>query len=515
MSTAGQTLVRGGEVLCGVDSAGDAEIVTGGAVLVEGGAIAAIDRFERLRMLYPECRVIGSDRAVVSPGLVNAHHHVGLTPFQLGAPDLPLELWLAVKIGFRQIDPYLDALYSAFEMIELGVTTVQHLHVSRGSATHVETQAEAILRAYRTIGMRVSYSYGYRDQNLLAYEDDDVFLSRLPQDLAAEAKPWFVSQHIPLTEHLAFVEHMVSRHALSADGRIAVQLAPSNLHWCSDDALHAIGEVSRRHQLPMHMHLLETSYQAVYARLRTGKSAIAHLDELGLLGPLLTLGHAVWVDREDIERIAKSGACLCHNASSNMRLRSGRAPCRHFLERGIPVAIGMDEAGINDDRDMLQEMRLILHLHKEPGIAASPRPRAADVFRMATVHGADTTPFRGAIGRLAVGMAADLVLFDADAISGPYIDAEVPLVDAIVQRAKQNSVRLVMIGGRVVFEDGRFSFVDREAVVQEIRQRLAMPPSCQEHQGRLMAKALLPHLQRLYTGGEWGREPIDRSVGVP
>ena len=514
MNTASRILVRGGQVLCGVDSAGDAEIVTDGAVLVDGGTVAAIDRFERLRMLHPECAVIGSNRALVSPGFVNAHHHVGLTPFQLGAPDLPLEMWLAVKIGLREIDPYLDTLYSAFEMIASGVTTVQHLHVSRGNATRVETQAEAILRAYRTIGMRVSYSYGYRDQNLLAYEDDEVFLSRLPRELADEAKPWFTGQRIPLTEHLAFVEQMVSRHAGVADGRIAVQLAPSNLHWCSDDALHAIGEVSRRHQLPMHMHLLETSYQADYARQRTGKSAIAHLEELGLLGPLLTLGHAVWVDQEDIERIADSGTCLCHNASSNMRLRSGRAPCRHFLERGVPVAIGIDEAGINDDRDMLQEMRLVLHLHKEPGIAASPRPRAAEVFRMATVHGADTTPFRGAIGRLAVGMGADLVLFDADVISGPYIDAEISLVDAIVHRAKQNSVQLVMIGGRVVFEEGRFSFVDRETVVREIRERLAISPSCREHQRRLMAKALLPHLERLYTGGEWAREPVAGSVGV-
>ena len=210
MNTASRILVRGGQVLCGVDSAGDAEIVTDGAVLVEGGTVAAIDRFERLRMLHPECAVIGSDRALVSPGFVNAHHHVGLTPFQLGAPDLPLEMWLAVKIGLREIDPYLDTLYSAFEMIASGVTTVQHLHVSRGNATRVETQAEAILRAYRTIGMRVSYSYGYRDQNLLAYEDDEVFLSRLPKELADEAKPWFTGQRIPLTEHLAFVEQMVS-----------------------------------------------------------------------------------------------------------------------------------------------------------------------------------------------------------------------------------------------------------------------------------------------------------------
>jgi len=495
-----ELIVRGRAVVIGVAADSSAEIVEGGAVLVRNSRVAEVGTFESLRAAHPDCLVVGSERNVVTPGFVNGHHHVGLTPFQLGAPDLPLELWLAAKIGLRDVDPYLDTLYSAFEMIASGVTTVQHLHVSRSSARAVEAQAEAILRAYCDIGMRVSYSYGYRDQNRLVYESDETFLSRLPSDLAEELRPWFDNQRIPIADHIALFEDLLSRHAGTAGGRVVVQLAPSNMHWCSDQALGAIGEIARKHGLPMHLHLLETAYQKVYAHGRAGKTAVAHLDDLGLLGPDMTLGHAVWVDSEDIERIGASGTCICHIASSNLRLRSGIAPCNQFLRRGIPIAIGIDEAGINDDRDMLQEMRLVLRLHRRPGMNPADVPSALEVFRMATEYGARTTPYRGTIGRLAPGMAADIVLFDWETIAGPYLDADVPPIDAIIYRAKQNAVRLVMVGGRTIYEDGRFVCVDRDAVSAEIRHALARPLSEQESRRRSMARALSPYVQGVYDG---------------
>ena len=102
-----------------------------------------------------------------------------------------------------------------------------------------------------------------------------------------------------------------------------------------------------------------------------------YLEDLGLLGPQMTLGHGVWLTEADIERVAETGTMICHNASSNLRLRSGMAPFNHWAARGVRVAIGLDEAGINDDRDMLQEMRLVLRLHRVPGmedaVPTSPR----------------------------------------------------------------------------------------------------------------------------------------------
>ena len=509
------TLVRGSKILCGIRPDGGAEIVEDGAVLVEGDTIVAVGRLDDVRETHPGCRILGTSDNVVTPGFVNSHHHVGLTPFQLGAPDLPLELWLAAKIGLRQLDPYLDALYSAFEMIASGVTTVQHLHISRSSLAETEAQGEAILRAYREIGMRVSYSHAFRDQNRLAYEADEAFLGRLPARLAAEAAPWFERQHVPLSEHLGYVEHMVDRHAGSADGRVAVQLAPANLHWCSDEALVAIGDLSRRRSLPMHMHLLETPYQRIYAARRTETSAVAHLETLGLLSPLMTLGHAVWVTKDDLARVAESGTCLCHNASSNLRLYSGRAPCGEALANQIPVALGIDEAGLNDDRDMLQEMRLVLHLHKQPGLDAPQSPRAVDVFRMATEHGAATTPFAGSIGRIAPGMKADLVLFDWPSVRGPYLDPRVSVVDTLVHRARSGAVRHVMVGGRVIYEEGRFLHVDRDAVLAEISEAIGAAPDRAERRWRGVGAELLPYIREAYRGWDIdGSIAMDRAKAV-
>jgi 5-methylthioadenosine/S-adenosylhomocysteine deaminase len=494
-------LIRGA-VLRGVSAGGEAEIVEDGAVFVSGSVIRAVDRWQRLASLHPEAMVLGSPRMVVAPGFVNAHHHVGLTPFQLGAPDLPLELWFVAKIGLPAVDPYLDTLYSAFEMIASGVTTVQHLHIARAGLSEVDAQATAILRAYADIGMRVSYSFGFRDQNRLVYEDDDVFLAGLPCGLAAEARGWFKDQHIAIGDYLGWFEAMRSRYATS--DKVAIQLAPANLHWCSDKALVAIGDASQRSDAPMHIHLLETERQKAYAEERFGTSAVRHLADLGLLGPRVTLGHMVWCDEADLDIVAQTGACICHNVSSNLRLGSGIAPCPAFLRRGIPTAIGIDEAGINDDRDMLQEMRLALVLHRARGLDESA-VTAADIFRMATASGGRTTPFGERIGRLDPEAFADLVFYDRALLSGPYLDSSVALIDALIQRGRPDAVRGVMIGGSMVYEKGRFLRVDRDAAHAEIAAALAHPQSEAQLRRRSLARALMPHVKALYASADGQR----------
>ncbi len=98
------------------------------ALVQEGGVIAEIGPYADLRARFPDMAVLGDGGQVVLPGLVNAHHHVGLTPVQLGSPDMPLELWFVTRLVCRSPDLRLDTLYSAFEMLASGVTTVQHIH---------------------------------------------------------------------------------------------------------------------------------------------------------------------------------------------------------------------------------------------------------------------------------------------------------------------------------------------------------------------------------------------------
>ena len=259
------------------------------------------------------------------------------------------------------------------------------------------------------------------------------------------------------------------------------------------------------------MHLVETAYQKEYAKRRGGGTAVEYLDRFGLMNTRMTLGHGIWLNEKDIARVAETGTCICHNCSSNFRLRSGVAPLNRFAAHGVNVAIGLDEAGINDDRDMLQEMRLVLRAHRVPGMDDDV-PTMDQVLTMATVGGARTTAWSDQLGTLEVGTAADLVLLDWQQISYPYLDEETPALDAVIQRAKTTGVRHVMCGGETIYADGRFTRVDQAAALKSLHDELAHALSDDEVQRRHLSKALLPHIKRFYAGymDPAGHEPFYR-----
>src|SRR6478736_5203827 len=140
--------------------------ITDGAVLQEDGRIVEIGTYQELSRKHPNVTVIGSGNEVMLPGFVNGHHHIGLTPVQLGSPDMPLELWFITRMVVRNLNLRLDTLYSAFEMIGSGITTVQHIHGwMPGTLPEVQERSNQVIKAYEDIGMRVSYCYAVRDQN--------------------------------------------------------------------------------------------------------------------------------------------------------------------------------------------------------------------------------------------------------------------------------------------------------------------------------------------------------------
>ena len=116
----------------------------------------------------------------------------------------------------------------------------------------------------------------------------------------------------------------------------------------------------------------------------------------------MSCAHSVWLTDDDIGLLAASGTTVCHNPSSNLRLKSGIAPLNRMLAAGIPMALGIDEATINDDNDILQEMRLAAKLHREPGVAAA-QPDSAQILAMATVGGARAVCSPHRFGRLEGG----------------------------------------------------------------------------------------------------------------
>ena len=492
-------LVRARWLLAGIDAMGRPELLEDGAVAHADGRILAVGTHAELVAAHPQARVRHFSHHVLMPGLVNAHHHLGLTPLQMGSPDLPLELWFASRLAGRDLDLELDTLYSAFELIASGVTCVQHLQPRiAGDTAQMFAGASAVLSAYQRVGLRVSYSLGVREQNRLVYEDDAAFCARLPAALGEPLRALLARHTQSLEDQLEVYTRLREAHADSP--LVRLQLAPANLHWTTDDGLRQLAERSRTDDVPLHMHLLETPYQREYARRRTGTTAVRHLERLGLLGPLMTLGHAVWLDEEEMDILSHTGTCVCHNCSSNLRIRSGLTPVAALRQRGVPIALGIDEAGMDDDRNMFLEMRLALRLHGSPGIEGDPGPGCSDIFRMATEHGAATTAWRGEIGRLATGLQFDAVAIDWRAATYPYQDHGVPILDALLQRAQPRHVDTVFIGGEEVYAKGHFLNVDRDAVLAEIASRLAQPLNAAETARRELAHAVMPHVRAFYDG---------------
>lgn len=278
------SIVRGREVVTHIVDRHHAELVNEGAVLVENGLVSAIGPFVEIQAAHPGLPVHGTGRQVVLPGFVNGHHHIGLTPIQLGSPDMPLELWFITRLVCRAVDLYLDTLYSAFEIIASGCATVQHIHGwMPGTVDKVTAGANEVIRAYEDAGMRVSDSFAVRDQDRLVYMDDMEFVKTLSEDLQPAMRNHFARFEMDLDDYMTMFETLAAQHHNKA--RVGIQLAPANLHWCSDAALERLSDASKRHDVPMHMHLLETAFQKEYARRRGGGTAVDYIDRFKMLPP--------------------------------------------------------------------------------------------------------------------------------------------------------------------------------------------------------------------------------------
>jgi 5-methylthioadenosine/S-adenosylhomocysteine deaminase len=276
---------------------------------------------------------------------------------------------------------------------------------------------------------------------------------------------------------------------------VKFQLGPWNPAFCSDELLRAIAEASQSHGWRIQTHVAETRYQAEFARRKYGKSWTRYLLDIGMLTHRFSGAHCVWFDDDDIALMKQSGAQAVHNPGSNLRLQSGVAPVRGFLAAGIPVAFGIDSLGMNDDEDIFQDLRLARLLHGAPGIDGRLIP-AAVLLGMATRTGATVTGFDG-VGQLAEGGPADVVLMSRSEIEGFSTDH--PIADLVLMRAKPAHIRTVIIGGRILIDDGRWREHAPLRVLEELARsrRLAGPtPSSAREQLKDALRGYLRQMPR-------------------
>ena len=483
-------LVRGRYVLVRAELDGASTLLHDGAVVVDNGSVIVNGSYADLRASYPDAEVIGDGTQFVLPGLINAHQHGGgVSNTQLGHPDDHLETWLLG--GRRAVDPYLLSLYTQLQQIRSGTTTVMLNY--GGSPPAIE----ATLRAFDETGVRVAFSVGFTSRYFFVYGDDEEFLKSLPDDLAARARQEMFPPAPALEEYLEHALDLKRSYQTERSDRVRILLSPSGYQWATEDQLSRIADVARTEGLGVHTHIAETVYERLYAERTVGKTPVRRMHELGLTGPHVSFAHCVWITAEDIELLAETGTVVCHNPGSNLRLHAGIAPVRDMLARGVTVALGTDNGGLNDDDDILQEIGLSQRLHRPPGLQEQ-QVTPHQLMHMATLGGAAATTFGDSIGSLEPGRKADLVLLDWNSVTTPFVDVAVDPLETLVTRARAKHVDTVMIDGRIVLENGMFRDLDEEAVTTALSESLSAPTDGRLEQRRRLVADLEPHIAGFY-----------------
>jgi cytosine/adenosine deaminase-related metal-dependent hydrolase len=492
-------LVRGKYALTRAEPGGRSRLLTDAAVVVRDGTIVDAGPYTELRDRHTVDSEIGTGRQFLMPGLINAHHHgFGVTMIQLGVLDCCLEVHVHRLKARRLLEPYTMALYTIMQHVRTGTTTVMLKH-GFTAAAKARYEMDETLRAFRDAGMRIAYSMNHMNQCYLVNGSDAEFLASLPGELAAETAEIIKSFVMPYEEYEGICTELAERFPPRPDSLVRVLVSPQNYHWCDEETLGRLKQLATRLGLGIHTNLAETVYQRLYAERRFGDTPTARLYKLGFLGPEVSLAHGTWLTREDMDLVATSGAGVCHNASSNLRLASGIAPVLEMLRHNIPVGICTDSQGINDDEDMYTEMRLVSKLQRPPGIESEPIT-AEQVLHMATASGAHLTTFGDLIGALEPGRRADMVLLDWDRITHPFVDDEVDPLEVLLYRARGSDVDTTIIDGRVVYHEGRFLTVDAGAVTREVCRQLQGPLTEDRRRRRRLVAQLEPHLKRFYGG---------------
>jgi 5-methylthioadenosine/S-adenosylhomocysteine deaminase len=433
-----------------------------GAVLIEDGAIVAIGAVDDETAEGCDRVIDGAGRLLV-PGFVNAHTHSPNNVAQGTADGLshPAYMWLtqAYTANRTPREHYVSAMLGSIQMLLTGTTAV--LDHFPGQTVKAE-EVDAVLSAYRDAGMRAALGLRFYDSGFVDIAPRGI---SLPEGVAEDIERLNPLNPMLLADYGALAEEAISRWH-GAEGRLKVFPAPSNPERCTDEALVLCAELAERHDLGMHTHLLESRVQAEIAQEKYGCTMVRHMADLGVLNRRWSFAHTVWVDDDDIELLADSGAVVVHNPESNMKIGAGTAPVPAMKARGVRLALGTDGAGTNDNLIMHESLSLAAKLHRPQTANRADWLTARDVLAMATAGGAAALLADDDIGAIEVGRRADLVLYRLDA---PWWVPVNDVVSQLVFAENGSSVDTVIVDGKVLVEEGRITAFDADAILAEAR----------------------------------------------
>jgi len=393
----------------------------------------------------PAERDIDISGHVVVPGLIQAHLHLCQTLFRGMAEEQRLLGWLRERIwpleaAHDHASLRASARLGLAELLLGGTTTI----LDMGTVHHTD----AIFEAAAESGIR------YTGGKALMDAGDGV-----PQGLLE-----------PTAAALRDNDRLADKWHEAENGRLRYAYSPRFVLTATYDLLRSIGARARANNLLVHTHASEQRDEVDVVRQRFGTSNIRLLANLGLADTNACYAHCVWPEPDEFDVLASGGASVVHCPSCNMKLGSGAAPIAEYLERGVNVALGADGAASNNRLDAWEELRLAGLLSRfrdgPPGVGA------LDLFEMATLGGARALGLDADIGSIEVGKYADLCVLD---LRRPHAAGPEDVYTQLVFSASAGDVRLVLIGGAIVVQDGRLlKFSEPEAVADARVQRAAL-----------------------------------------
>jgi len=411
------------------------EIVEG-AVAVRDGRIVSVGPEPDVR--YE--RVINAAGNYVLPGFVQTHVHLCQTLFRSYADDMPLLDWLRRRVWPLEAAHSPDTLraatrLAAAELLLSGTTTALTMETVHDTDVVFETLA--------AIGLRATVGKCMMDSN-----------DEAPARLREET-------HASIEESLA----LRKRWDGTANGRLRAAFAPRFAVSCSRELLEAVANLSATNNVVVHTHASENRDEIDFVRkLSGGLSNVEYLASLGLASERLCAAHCVWVTDAEQSLMAAHNVKVMHCPGSNLKLGSGLAPVVEMRKRGISVSLGADGAACNNHLDMFEEMRLAATLQAvRLGAGALT---AQDAIWMATREGARALGLDREIGSIEPGKRADLIMVDRDAV---HLAPDADPWSTLVYAARGTDVRLTMVDGTVLVEDGQLVSIDKDEVVAAAR----------------------------------------------
>jgi len=412
-----------------------------GHLVIEGDRIAAVGPGPAAAP--PGAERIDARGCLVTPGLVNTHHHLYQWAYQGVAPQGTLFQWLVASYPrWARMDAEVvhGAARAALGWLALSgcTTSTDHHYVfpkGRGDLF------AATVEAAREVGLRFHPCRGSMDLGESG--------GGLPPDDVVE----------DIDTIMAHTEEVIDAyHDPSFSSALRVAVAPCSPFSVSADLMRASADLARAKGVRLHTHLAETLDEEEHCRERLGVTPVGYLDGLGWLGPDVWLAHCVHLSDADVRRLADTGTGVAHCPSSNGRLGAGVARSAELLRAGVPVGLGVDGAASAELTPLVGEVRMALLMQRA---RYGPQALTArEALAMGTIGGAACLGREAEIGSLEPGKLADVAVWRMDGFHAAVDD---PVV-AFAHGGRTPPLARLLVGGRTVVADDRLVTTGEDAL---------------------------------------------------